>query len=756
MSYVKSLLASAAVGLAGASMMNSVKADGRSADKLTVERIYADPSLTGPAPRSVKLSPDGKRVTFLKGKEDEQERLDLWEYNLADKQSRMLVDSADLMPGEENLSAEEKARRERMRLFAKGIISYYWGADGETLLFPLGGDIFVYDLNKSGSEATKQVTKTDSYETDVKLSPDGKSVSFIRDQDIFMVDIETGKERQLTMDGEGPIKNGMAEFVAQEEMGRLTGYWWSPESKKIAYLKVDESPVNIEKRYEINAEDFEVFEQRYPSTGTDNVLIKLGVLDLDTGKTTWIDTSPQEIGEETDIYIPRVKWLRDSNRVSFQWQSRDQQTLKLMFADAETGKSHEVLTETSDTWINLTKDLYFLKRHNAFVWSSERSGYRHLYLYDLKGNLINQLTEGDWVVDNLYGVDEEKGLVYFDANKETPLEQHLYSVPMNGEGEIKKITDQAGVHSVSFSKNMSLFVDYFSSVEQPPQVSLRTADGELVTWLEENKLDSDHPYFKYYQQAPKPEFGTIEAEDGQLMHYRLYKPTNMEEGKKYPVVVDVYGGPHAQRVTNTWGARNTYWHHMMASRGFVIFSLDNRGSWNRGKKFEDPIYRKLGDVEVVDQVKGVDFLKTLDFVDPERIGMFGWSYGGYMTIMSMFKEPDVFKVGVSVAPVTDWYLYDTHYTERYLDHPENNQEGYEQSNVFPYLDGLKGDLMIIHGMADDNVLFTNSTKLFKALQDANKPFDMMNYPGSKHSIWGQKTRTHVFSTITDYFEQHLK
>ena len=756
MSYVKSLLGCAALAIAGASGMNSATAEDSNNSKLTVERIYADPSLTGPAPRSVKLSPDGKRVTFLKGKEDEQERLDLWEYNLADKQSRMLVDSADLMPGEENLSAEEKARRERMRLFAKGIISYYWGDDGETLLFPLGGDIFVYDLTKSGSDATKQLTQTDAYETDVKLSPDGKSVSFIRDQDIFMVNIETGEERQLTTDGEGAIKNGMAEFVAQEEMGRLTGYWWSPNSKKMAYLQVDESPVNIEKRYEINAEDFEVFEQRYPSTGTDNVLIKLAVLDLESGKTTWVETSPQEVGEETDIYIPRVKWLRDSNRLSFQCQSRDQQTLKLMFADAETGKSHEILTETSNTWINLTKDLYFLKRHNAFVWSSERSGYRHLYLYDLKGNLINQLTDGEWVVDKLYGVDEDKGLVYFDANKESPLEQHLYSVPMNGEGDITKVTDDAGVHSVSFSKNMSLFVDYFSSVQQPPQVSLRKADGELVTWLEENKLDSSHPYFSYYQNAAKPEFGTIEAEDGQTMHYRLYKPTNMEKGKKYPVVVDVYGGPHAQRVTNTWGARNTYWHHMMADRGFVIFSLDNRGSWNRGKKFEDPIYRKLGDVEVTDQVKGVEFLKTLPFVDAERIGMFGWSYGGYMTIMSMFKEPDVFKAGVSVAPVTDWYLYDTHYTERYLDHPDNNKEGYEQSNVFPYLSGLKGDLMIIHGMADDNVLFTNSTKLFKALQDANKPFDMMNYPGSKHSIWGQKTRTHVFNTITDYFEEYLK
>ncbi|WP_223669490.1 S9 family peptidase [Kangiella shandongensis] len=749
MSYVKTLLNGVLLATAGAGVMTA-QAD-KNEERLTVERIYADPALTGPEPSSVKLSPDGRRVTFLKGKEEEQERLDLWEYNLADQQSRMLVDSADLMPGEEKLSDEEKARRERMRLFAKGIINYYWGDDGETLLFPLGGDIFVHDLTKPADEATKQLTQTATYETDVKLSPDGKSVSFIREQDIFIVDTESGEERQLTFDGEGTIKNGMAEFVAQEEMGRLTGYWWSPNSKKLAYLKVDESPVNVEKRYEINAEDFTVFEQRYPSTGTNNVTIKLGVLDLTSGKTTWVD-----IGEEKDIYIPRVKWLSDSKRVSFQWQSRDQKTLKLMFADAETGKSHEVLTETAETWINLTKDLHFLKRHNAFVWTSERSGFRHIYLYDLKGELINQLTAGDWVVNKVYGVDEESGLIYFDANKDSPLQQHLYSVPMNGSGDIEKVTTKAGVHDVSFAKNMQLFVDYFSSVEQPPQVSLRQANGKLVTWLEENKLDAEHPYYPYYQSASKPEFGKIKADDGQEMYYRLYKPTNMEAGKTYPVIVDVYGGPHAQRVQNVWGARNTYWHHMMADRGFVIFSLDNRGSWNRGKAFEDPIYRKLGDVEVQDQVKGVDFLKSLPYVDSERIGMFGWSYGGYMTIMSMFKKPDVFKAGVSVAPVTDWYLYDTHYTERYLAHPEDNKDGYEQSNVFPYLEGLEGDLMIIHGMADDNVLFTNSTKLFKALQDANKPFDMMNYPGSKHSIWGQKTRTHVFNTITDYFEEHLK
>ena len=713
-------------------MVNSKEAGTDTKEQLSVERIYSDPSLDGPAPRSVKLSPDGSRVTFLKGKEDEQERLDLWEYNLKDNKSRMLVDSRDLLPGEENLSDEEKARRERMRLFAKGIISYYWGDDSKTLLFPLGGDIFAYDLTQPADKATKQLTHTETYETDIKLSPNGEQVSFIREQNIYMVNVKTGKEVQLTFDGKDTIKNGMAEFVAQEEMGRLSGYWWSPDSKKMAYLQVDESPVNIEKRYEINAEDFTVFEQRYPSTGTNNVLIKLAVLDLESNETSWVD-----IGKEFDIYIPRVKWLSDSERVSYQWQSRDQKKLELRFANIVNGTYTKVLEENSNTWLNLTKDLNFLKNKKEFIWTSEREGFRHIYLYNLDGEVIKQLTSGDWVVNKVYGVDESKGLVYFDANKTTPLEQQLYSVDLDS-GEIKQVTLKKGVHNVSFAKSMDVYVDYFSSTTQPSQVSLHKANGELLTWLEENKLDSSHPYYDFYQASSKPEFGKIKAEDGQEMQYRIYKPVPFDATKKYPVIVDVYGGPHAQRVTNSWGARNTYWHHLMASKGYIIFSLDNRGSWNRGKKFEDPIHLKLGEIELKDQVTGVEFLKTLPYVDSEKVGMFGWSYGGYMTIMALFNQPEIFKVGVSVAPVTDWYLYDTHYTERYLGHPGSNPEGYKASNVFPYLDGLKGDLMVIHGMADDNVLFTNSTKLYKALQDANKSFDQMNYPGSKHSIWGQK------------------
>lgn len=742
-----SSLAVAAIGMA---MGCSMTAEAKNSTPLSIERIYEDPSLDGASMRSVKLSPDGSRVTYLQGKKDEQERLDLWEYNLKDKKARMLVDSRDLMPGEENLSDEEKARRERMRLFAKGIINYYWG-DNNTLLFPLGGDIFAYDLTKKAKDATKQLTKTDVYETDIKLSPDGKSVSFIRNQNIYVVDIQSGKETQLTFDGKGTIKNGMAEFVAQEEMGRLTGYWWSPDSKKIAYLQVDESPVNIEKRYEINAEDFEVFEQRYPSAGTNNVLIKLAVLHLESGKTQWVDT-----GKETDMYLPRVKWLKDSEQVSYQWQSRDQQHLELRFADIKNGKSKEILTEKSKTWLNLSHDLRFLKKQQSFVWTSERDGFRHIYLYDTDGTNPVQLTKGDWVVDKVYGVDENKGLIYFSANKETPIEQHIYSVNYKGKPKITKISDKAGLHGASFAKSMNVFVDYFSSTDQPNQVSLRNADGSLITWLLENKLDKSHPYYDYYQNASKPEFGVIKAEDGQAMHYRLYKPVPFDAKKKYPVIVDVYGGPHAQRVRNSWGARNTYWHHLMASKGYVVFSLDNRGSWNRGKKFEDPIYKKMGSVEVVDQVKGVDFLKTLPYVDGDRVGIFGWSYGGYMTIMALFKEPDVFKVGVSVAPVTDWKLYDTHYTERYMGHPEKDAKAYEDSSVFPYLEGLSGKLMLIHGMADDNVLYTHTTKLYKALQDANKSFDTMSYPGSKHAIWGQGPRTHVFNTITDYFDEHLK
>ncbi|ATG57335.1 MULTISPECIES: S9 family peptidase [Pseudoalteromonas] len=716
------------------------------AKPLSLERIFDDPSLSGKSPVQLKFSPDGSRVTYLQGKTDDYNRYDLWEYNLEDNTNRVLVDSAELFSGPENLSDEEKARRERQRIFGKGILEYTWSTDGKALLFPLNGDLYYYDL---ASAKSKKLTNTDAFETDARFSPKGNYVSFIREQNLYALALNSGKEIQLSQDGGGVIKNGMAEFVAQEEMSRMTGYWWSGDETKIAYTRVDESPVKEAIRNEIYADEVKLFNQRYPFTGTDNVKIQLGVVKLNDQHVDWID-----LGKDEDIYIARAKWLKDSKTLSYQWQNRSQQTLELRFYDSESKKQKVALTENSDTWINLHFDLVFLKDKKHFVWASERDGFKHLYLYRTNGQLVRQITSGDWAVDSLKGIDEKKGIVYFAGRKDTPLESHLYSAPLFKKGDSKRITEEGQYHNVVLAKDNKTFIDTSSSVKEPKSAALRKVNGEFITWLEENKLDNSHPLTPYLSNLATPEYGTLKADDGQIMHYRLFKPTNMSAGKKHPVIVNVYGGPHAQRVTNSWRSKNLYFQYM-AQQGYVIFQLDNRGSYNRGKKFEDAIYKNLGDVEVSDQIKGVEFLRTLDYVDAKRIGIYGHSYGGYMALMTMFKAGDYFTAGVSGAPVTDWALYDTHYTERYLGHPDTNAKGYEASAVFPYTDGLKGPLMIYHGMADDNVLFTHATKLFKQLQDSEKQFEMMTYPGSKHSLRGKQVQTHLHQTITNFFNRHF-
>ena len=716
------------------------------AKPLSLERIFDDPSLSGKSPVQLKFSPDGSRVTYLQGKTDDYNRYDLWEYNLEDNTNRVLVDSAELFSGPENLSDEEKARRERQRIFGKGILEYTWSTDGKALLFPLNGDLYYYDL---ASAKSKKLTNTDAFETDARFSPKGNYVSFIREQNLYALALNSGKEIQLSQDGGGVIKNGMAEFVAQEEMSRMTGYWWSGDETKIAYTRVDESPVKEAIRNEIYADEVKLFNQRYPFTGTDNVKIQLGVVKLNNQHVDWID-----LGKDEDIYIARAKWLKDSKTLSYQWQNRSQQTLELRFYDSESKQQKVALTENSDTWINLHFDLVFLKDKKHFVWASERDGFKHLYLYRTNGQLVRQITSGDWAVDSLKGIDEKKGIVYFAGRKDTPLESHLYSAPLFKKGDSKRITEQGQYHNVVLAKDNKTFIDTSSSVNKPKSAALRKVNGEFITWLEENKLDNSHPLTPYLSNLATPEYGTLKADDGQIMHYRLFKPTNMSAGKKHPVIVNVYGGPHAQRVTNSWRSKNLYFQYM-AQQGYVIFQLDNRGSYNRGKKFEDAIYKNLGDVEVRDQIKGVEFLRTLDYVDAKRIGIYGHSYGGYMALMTMFKAGDYFTAGVSGAPVTDWALYDTHYTERYLGHPDTNAKGYEASAVFPYTDGLKGPLMIYHGMADDNVLFTHATKLFKQLQDSEKQFEMMTYPGSKHSLRGKQVQTHLHQTITNFFNRHF-
>jgi dipeptidyl-peptidase 4 len=715
------------------------------AEEFTIERMTASPSINGPSVQGLQLSPDGKRITFLRGKENNAAQLDLWQFDVASGESHLLVNSDDLLAGGvELLSEEEKQRRERNRATTgkSGIISYFWSADSKSLLFPIGGDVYVLPLGGT----VKRLTETKAYETDIKFSPKGTYVSFIRGREVFAVNVATGTEIQLTSGSTDTIANGMAEFVVQEELGRFTGYWWSPDETKIAFEQYDESDVLIKDRYEVQADGGVVaLKQRYPEAGSANVEVKLGVVTLADKAVSWID-----LGENKDIYLARVNWLPGSTRLAYQRLNRAQTRLDMVFAAADGSATQTFLTEQSDVWVNVHNNLAFIADGSAMIWASERSGYRHLYQYDLKSGNARALTSGDWVMNRVEKINEQTGDVYFSGFKDSPLELHLYRRAKGG--KITRISREEGWHSVTVGDGV--FVDRFSSPEQPPQIMVRRLkDGKTKTAILENKLDASHPYGAFAGDAATSSFGTINAEDSTPLHYRLYKPANMKAGKRYPAILAPYGGPHGQRVKKSWSVD---FNQILARKGFVVMVLDGRGMWNRGLKFEGHIKNAMGTVEVADQVTGATYLKTLDYIDGDNIGMWGWSYGGYMTLMSLFKEGDVFKAGVSVSPVTDWRLYDTAYTERYLGHPDAPGDVYESSSVFRYVDGFKGDLLLIHGMADDNVFFDNSVKLMATLQNAGKPFELMTYPGKKHGIRGATTRAHLWNLALDFFERKLK
>ncbi len=726
------------------------------AAELTIARLFDAPALAGPTIAGLKVSPDGARITYLQGKPEDKDSLDLWEYDIHKRRSHVLVDSKALAPAQERLSNEESSRRERQRTAAlSGIVEYSFAPSGHALLFPLGGNLYYYDLTKPSKHAVVAIEHSGSFASDATISPAGRYVSFVRDQNLLVFDLAKNELKALTADGGGAIKNGMAEFVAQEEMDRHTGYWWAPDDRHVAFARVDETPVKLVERFEIAADNVATFAQRYPVAGSPNVLVRLGVSDVQSGGVTWID-----LGGDSDIYLARVDWLPDGRTLAIQRESRDQRKLDLLFADIETGQSRVVLTETSTAWIELHDEISFLKKSPEFIWASSRDGFRHLYLYDTAGQPLRRLTAGNWSVDDfraraIKGVDEERRMVYFTATEQSPTQRQLYGASLDTQDPQRPhpISQGDGVHSVSMSSNAKFYVDVFTSTTQPPQASLHRADGTLLAPLLDNRLDANHPDAPYLADNSVPEFGTLDAADGQTLYYRLFKPRHFDPARHYPAIIDVYGGPGVQRVLDTWtGASFT---QILTRAGYVVFQLDNRGSAFRGTAFQAPLHGKLGGVEVADQIQGARWLAAQEFVDSARIGVWGWSYGGYMTLMLMCKAPDVFRTGVAGAPVTDWGIYDTHYTERYLGRPQDNSAGYAASSVLPYVQDLKGKLLVMHGMADDNVLFLHSTKLLRKMQDLGKPFDVMVYPGAKHGLLRQHDGRHAYETIKRYFDENL-
>jgi len=721
------------------------------AGQLTIERIFGDGgNLSGVTPVQLKVSPDGERVTFLRAKDNDKNTFDLWEYNVKANATRLLVDSKTLEPNGEQLSDVEKARRERARIAGThGIVEYTWSPDGKALLFPLGGKLYLYDLAAAPGKSLRTLD-TGGEAIDPQVSPKGHFVSYLSGQNLWVIDLADGKPRQLTHDGGGTVHNGEAEFVAQEEMDRFHGYWWAPDESTIAFERFDEAKVALVKRFEVYADRAEIVEQRYPVAGAANVEVRLGLVSVQGGASRWVD-----FGANPDIYLCRVDWLPDGKRLSYQLMQRDQQRMDLNLVDARTLAQRTLLSETSKTWIDLNDDLRFLEHQDAFVWGSDRSGFHHLYLYGLDGKLLHAISAGDWNVDSVRAVDEAKGLVYVESNHDFVPDRQLYALRLDGSSaDAPQLLSQGeGTHRTDFGKNQSIYVDTFSDPNTPPQVSVHAADGHFLAWIEQNKLDEHHPYWPYRDAHIVPEFGKIAAADGQELYYRVYKPAHFDPSKRYPVLDTFYGGPHVQLVARGWV---DYFAEYMAQQGYVVFTLDNRGMARRGRRFSDGIYLQLGKLEVEDQMAGIHWLRSQPWIDPARIGTFGWSYGGFMSAMMLAKDSGELAGGVAVAPVTDWSLYDTFYTERYLSTPQKNQQGYELSSVLHWLDGLKTHLLLAHGMADDNVQFTNSTRLMAALQQKGIQFELMTYPGGKHGLSTPAMRTHVYHAIADFFDAHVK
>jgi dipeptidyl-peptidase-4 len=717
-----------------------------SAERLTLDRIHADPALAGPGVRNLRVSPDGARVTFLRGRADNQFRLDLWEYNLKDKTTRLLVDSKVLVPNE-TLSPEEQARRERARTASfSGILNYSWAPGGKQILVPIAGDLYLVDITKP--DAARKVASGNV--ADPKVSPKGRYLSFVRKQNLVIIDLATGVEKQLTTDGAGTVFNAEAEFVAQEEMGQRTGYYWAPDESAIAYKRFDESPVPVVKRFEIFADRTTVVEQRYPAAGDKNVTVDLMIVNVATGAQRKVD-----LGANRDIYLVRADWSANSKQLLYQRQTRDQKKLELIAVDAATLAQRTVLTETSPTWVNIHDDLRFLKTGDTFLWTSERTGRNHLYLYKLDGTLVRTLSRGEWGIDAVLAVDEKIGRVYVSSNRDAVIDKQTYALALDGSLADKpvRITKADGWHESTFARNGGIFVDTFSDPGTPPNVAIRSADGAMVEWLEKNELTAAHPYAKYLPDHLKPEYGTLTSNDGQTLHYSILKPSGFDAAKRYPVFLSTYGGPHAQHVSRKWGSD---FDQYMAQQGFIVFRLDNRGSWRRERKFTDALYNNLGKAEVEDQLTGIEWLGKQPYVDAKRIGVNGWSYGGFMALRLLAAGSDKIAAGVSGAPVTDWSLYDTHYTERYVGGtPQSDAQAYKNSGVFAHLDGLKSPLLLIHGMADDNVLFSNSTRLIDDLVNRGVNFDLMTYPGAKHGIATRSGKKHRDAMIEAFMKRHL-
>jgi len=712
--------------------------------ELTPEDVATYPLPGMAIPGDFAFSPDDRLITYLYSPDESLTR-QLYARDSESGEERLLVAPPGGGTTEERVSLEEALRRERQRQRALGVTQYAWARNANRLLVPLQGALFVQDGD--GAPLREILPSGPHPALDPHLSPDGAWVAYVQDAELYVVAADGDEPRQLTDGARGTGRtHGLAEFIAQEEMGRSHGFWWSPDSQQIAFTAVDETHIPV---YRITHQGKDATgegaqeDHHYPFAGMPNATVRLGVIPVAGGVPVWMDLSAEQ-----DQYLARVNWFPDGS-LTAQVETRAQTVLDLVRFDLRTGAQTRLLRETSDVWINL-HDLLRPLETGGFIWASERTGFQHLYRYDNDGNLLNAITSGDWMVDGIAGVDEASGLIYVTGTLDGPTERHLYAVSLDG-GEPRRITDAPGMHAVVTDHAMQRFVDIHHNTETPPTVTLRAlADGSTIRTL----YDTTDPRITRLDLQP-PALVTLHSRDGERLHGAIYHPPARFGAGTFPTIVSVYGGPHAQRVQKSWGMTVDMRAQYLRHCGFLVFVLDNRGSARRGLTFESRIKHDMGNREVQDQVDGVRWLVERGLADPARVGIYGWSYGGYMSALSLARAPETFKVAVAGAPVTHFDGYDTHYTERYMGTPQSNPQAYAESSVMHHVGAMTGKLLLIHGLIDENVHFRHTARLINALIRARKPYDLILFPDERHMPRKIEVRVFMEEQIRDYFVRNL-
>ena len=704
--------------------------------QLTLDDIFLSEKFTPENVENIRWKPDGSAFAFTK-QNSENSLNDIYIFDLNTLKEKLFLPADKMIFNNKQIEMS----------------SYEWTDDGKYLLIR-GPEKTIwrhsrmspaYLLNLNTNEIIALAGEYPRLKN-VKLSPNGNFTGYVKDHNLFLVELSTGKERQLTFDGNDNILNGEFDWVYEEEFAISDGWQWSRDGKKIAFWKFDQTRVKefylIDEMPAYN----KVMPLKYPKVGEQNAIVKIGVIDLQTFKTNWMDTGPDD-----NIYLPRMYWTNSSSDLSIIKLNRLQNQLDFILADTESGESKIILSDSDSCWVDVEeKHAIFPENDNIFFWVSEKSGYRHIYLYDYSGNLLQQVTSGEWEVTSLEGYSESDQFVYFYGKKDSETEQHIYRIKIDGTG-FEKITNESGWNEANFSPGFKYFIHNYNNLNTPLKVYLRKTDGEPVKTLSENNLSAFNEY-----DLPFPELGTFSTSDGVHLNYMIIKPNDFDPNKKYPVLFYGYGGPGSQAAINKWNGNRQLYHMMMAQNGFIIFTVDNRGTGGRGKTFKNLMYRDLSKWPVNDHIEAAKYLSSFSYVDSDRIGVWGWSGGGTLTLWLLTRAYGYFKVGVAVAPNTEFLNYDGIWSERYMRLPDDNMDGYIQASPQTYAHQLGGKLLLVHGTQDDNVHYQHSLQMAKKLQDADKQFEMMLYPNKNHSIRGAETQKHLYKMMEKFFLREEK